>query len=141
MFRDALALYFFVTTVAGPWLNCCCVLAAKADPKGKPAVQAPLTHEGCACCRESAMPAPRPAPAPAATSPHQKCRCQFDRPPAVLTQPKNDTESASALTLQIPADVQWSHPSMITSVSQIKDEAGPISSCRDRLTVLHVLRC
>ena len=141
MFRVALALYFFMTTVAGPWLNCCCVLAAKADPKGKPAAQAPPTHVGCACCRVSETTPPKSAPDPAVPSPHQKCRCQTDRPLAVLTQPEKETEATSVLTVQEPVDVPWFHSSLITSVSDIKVKAGPISSCRDRLTVLHVLRC
>jgi hypothetical protein len=75
MFRVALALYFFMTTMAGPWLNCCCVQAAKADLKGKLAAKAPPTHEGCACCRVSETTPAKSAPDPAVPSPHQKCRC------------------------------------------------------------------
>jgi hypothetical protein len=140
MFRVALALYFFTTTVAGPWL-CCCALAAKLDAKGNPAAKTPPIPEGCACCHQSETTAPRPAPVPAAPSPHQKCRCQTDRPPAVLTQPERDTQSASEVLFQALTDLPCFHPSLIASVNRAKDEPGHISSCRSRLTLLHVLRC
>jgi hypothetical protein len=148
MLRKLVVLCLVAVTAAGPWL-CCCSAAQfagrhTADSAPAAAVAAPPPAGVCPHCRHSA---PRPAgksePAPAPATP-RPCPCQDERPAmAPAAERAADGVAASALDpssdlppVVLAADALTTTPRVDSATAHT-----PQWPPRERLTLLHILRC
>jgi hypothetical protein len=154
--RIALILVLVLTTLAGPWLCCCTVVACatQSKPDGTDAPPATSVRPVCSCCAAEADAAPTVVAAPSAAAvaqpakPLSSCPCQACRPVAARLGDSQKTSDHSRKVFDTCSLADFSASAALVVLTAAAD-AGRVgaplavsnAATLDLLHLCHALRC